>query len=189
MNKLIHLSFFCVAAAQAAVVVDITQIGSDVVISHSGTIDTASASNTGFLADQGVTIGKFGPNTNYITFGEVGRADAYSVSFSEFPFAMLTSGTAFPDSRTGDTFGIYRGENRLYLPVGYVTGETITGGATFNGKTLADLGIVEGTYTATFSNAGTTENVTYNVSVPETSQFALIASLISLGFCYFKRRR
>lgn len=190
--KLLHLYllFLFVSSGQAVVNVDISQEGADVVASHSGSIDLAAADSGG--TDIMVSREIFGPTLNFIVLGgSSDKTDGYDLTFSEFPSEMLSDAeNSSPDSNTGDLFGIDEHGKNIFLPRDYVSGSTITGGATFNDTTIADLGLTEGNFTATFSNGGNTESVYYAVgTVPEISQYALIISLPILGFCLTRRKK
>jgi hypothetical protein len=78
----------------------------------------------------------------------------------------------------------------------YVFGTAISGTATWNNKTLSDLGITNlGTYVYTVGSGANTDTVTFNLSsgggggeVPEPTSMAIFG-LGALGFAYRNRRK
>lgn len=179
-----------VCAAHATVRVTIEEVGSDVVVSHTGTIDLAAATSSSPLTSA-IQSGVYGPTYPLIVSGGLGNVDAnqYDVDITAFPDSMIAGvGFSNADSGTGGLFGISQQDGSIYLPNGYVSGATITGTSTFNETTIADIGLTEGAFKATFSNGSNTENILYTVGVPESSQFALILSLMTLGACLSRRR-
>ena len=129
------------------------EVGSDVVMSVSGTIDldglTLVDSNRGPFMGGGI-----GPTSATFLMGaNGGYAKTYS-GFTTTPSNFGTGGGAAPTSTSGDIFGIVYDSTPPYLlvvPTGYTTGTNISSTQTFTGQTFTSLGLTVGTYTYTWS--------------------------------------
>ena len=166
---------FASSVANAAVVVDFTQVGSDVVASANGTLDLTGLTSLGNFGLAESVRGNFA----YIGLGSAGTVAGYSglagpASFgtgSSFISSNAFSGTSF--AINGSAFG----PPYVFVPVGYVSGSAISGTATFLGQTFASLGLTAGRYGYT-SRA---DSVTVNIggAVPEPSTWAMM--LLGIG--------
>ena len=130
--------------AEASVVFDITQVGSNVVITGSGTLDLNGLTPFEYstYAPQEVV-----PSYNTIIIGGTppsGAIDIYS-GITTSPGSLGSGGTTPASSGTGDeTFGI--DDMVLDVPAGYMSGEALSGSSTFDDTTIASLGFMAGTY-------------------------------------------
>ena len=134
--------------------VTITEVGSNVVMTASGTVDltglTLVESNFGPIGGGGLGI-----NTATFICGNDGSyASTYS-GFTSVP-SNFGSGSYTPpaSSASGNYFGvIMNGQPPYFLlvPTGYTSGTNITSTQTFNNTSLSTLGLTEGTYTYTWS--------------------------------------
>ena len=130
-----------------------SEVGSDVVMSVSGTIDldglTLVDSNMGPFMGGGI-----GPtNATFIMGANGGYAKSYS-GFTTTPSNFGTGGGMGPTSTSGDIFGIVTDGTPPYLlvvPTGYTSGTNISSTQTFTGQTFTTLGLTVGTYTYTWS--------------------------------------
>ena len=141
--------------AGATGLLTISEVGSDVVMSVSGTIDltglTLVASNVGPSGGGGLGI-----NTATFLSGPTGLFyDQYS-GFTITPSNFGTGGGLSRDLTSGDMFGVI-GDSVppppyfLVVPTGYTSGTQITSTQTFTGQTFTTLGLTVGTYTYTWS--------------------------------------
>ena len=141
--------------AGATGLLTISEVGSDVVMSVSGTIDltglTLVASNVGPSGGGGL-----GTNNASFLSGPTGLFyDQYS-GFTITPSNFGTGGGLSRDLSSGDMFGVI-GDNStpppyfLVVPTGYTSGTQITSTQTFTGQTFTTLGLTVGTYTYTWS--------------------------------------
>jgi hypothetical protein len=149
--------------------VTITQVGSDVVWSGSGsfnltdlTLVGSATACSGFAANQAIWIAGATPNPP----GETGQQ--YEGASLTYPttFALGTQSGA-PSDATGSMFGVVTGGasgRTIVVPDGYVTGTTISGSTTYSGTTIADLGLATGTYTWSWGTGGNTSTLVMTIS-------------------------
>ena len=176
--------------AEAAVVIDITQVGSNVVITGSGTLDT-----TGLTYDYSTYAPtEVVPSYNTILIGTyAGPVDIYS-GFTSPVGNLGPGGTTAASSGSGDTFGI--NDMVLDLPGGYTSGP-ISGSSTFENTTIAALGFTPGTYVFSWDSsvvgaAVEDDSITVQVGpiVPEPSTWAMmLLGFAGLGFVSYSQRR
>ncbi len=100
---------------------------------------------------------------------------------------MGSGAETIADSGSGDQFGVgdSTGTFFIFVPVGYVSGTSLSSTATFNNTTLAKLGITPGTYTYSWDGV-----LAVDVSgVPEPSTWAMMAlGFAGLGFLAYRKR-
>ena len=125
------------------------EVGGNVVLSGSGTLDTTSLGTpTLYYRGSNVT-----PTGSQFGCGVPGPPPLNCYIFTgntlTSPANFGTGGQSTGDSGTGDFFGIgfYNGNKNLFIPTGYVSGSFISGSTTFSFTTLAAMGATSGTYT------------------------------------------
>ncbi len=166
---------FLPSAADAAVTINLTQVGSDVVATATGTLDLAGLTSlSSFALDKSVR-----GNFAYIGLGTASSVTGYSGLTG--PASFGTGATFINDSSTSGTSFAINGSGfaqpRVFVPIGYVSGSAISSTATFLNQTFASLGLTAGQYVFT-SNA---DRVTVNIGagpVPEPATWAMML----LGF-------
>jgi hypothetical protein len=171
MNKWAHtlpaLLLLASASAQAKLVINIYQDGPDVAAIGSGTVDT-----TGLT---GPSNSSWGPTIEYDWTVIVGGASLASVTASMYsgivgPDSIAPSGSQIvPNAVSGDRFGVFFGSspNRLVLPVGYSSGDLLSGTAIYFNKTLADAGLTAGDEFAwTWGSGATADSAVISVNPP-----------------------
>lgn len=175
--------------AEATLVIDITQVGSNVVITGSGTLDT-----TGLTYDYSTYAPtEVVPSYNTILIGTyAGPVDIYS-GFTSPVGNLGPGGTTAASSGSGATFGI--NDMVLDLPGGYISGP-ISGSSTFDNTTIASLGFTPGTYVFSWDSGGGVvvedDNITVQVgpAVPEPSTWAMMClGFAGLGFLGYRARK
>ncbi len=164
---------------EASVDITIEQVGSNVVLTGSGSLNITGLSFAGtFTVGSGVggagALAFVGP-----TFATV---DDYSglTGPSSFGSGVFT----FASSGSGDLFGAYyeASGSILEVPKGYVSGSILSGTATFAHKTLSELGLTNGTYTFNLPNDSLTVQIgPAATAVPEPST-AIVAAFGAAAF-------
>ena len=166
---LLFSSFFALGAQQtrAALVLQVEQLGNDVVISGNGSANISALTNVGnynewtnVLTDSQIAAGPDAFNNGLVTLwsGITGP-----VSFGSDPnFAQN------PDSGSGALFGIIASNltpsPQIFLPQGYISGASLVGTSTFLNSSLTSLGFVPGsTFTWSWGSGGTTDSLVLNV--------------------------
>ena len=193
MKKFTHLILAITTAlllstspSEAAIIVNIEEQGSDVVVSYSGSIDLTGIGFNIIGAANSNRIEAIGGQINFLN-GAANKAsmtDFGKNPWTVAPSAFGTGGAFNADGvsiAAGNAFGFQ--PNAFFIESTYVSGETISGSMTFNGQTLASMGINAGTgiVNATFSSGDTlTVNATA-AAVPDSgSTIAYLVSCISV---------
>ena len=178
--------------AQAAFVATMTEVGPNVVVTGSGTINLAGLSVNPSFVD-GNPPSAVWPSNGTILLGPppFTLADFY-VPFSG-PSSFGPGGVTVPSSSgTGDRVGIRQDINVIVVPFGYVSNSPLSTSSTYDGATFASLGVIPGTYVWTLGNGRAADSFTLDitdhvVATPEPASLALFATgLIALTL---KRRR
>jgi hypothetical protein len=162
--------------APAAILLEVVEEGSDVVISYSGSWDTWSSFGSSSTTNREVS------STQMLAFSGSQRSDIGGLSKQS---GLWTSRSTTADSGVGDLFGF--NSSTTYAPSTYVAGNPISGSIRFNNETLDSMGFTLGD-SGTFSGDGKTVNYTVS-AVPEPVAIgtALVGMAgLALGYC---RRR
>jgi len=81
----------------------------------------------------------------------------------------------------------------LILPAGYVSGNTLSDGATWNSASFSSLGATPGTYVWTWGSGAHADSFTLQIgaaAVPESSTWAMILlGFAGLGYAGWRSRR
>jgi len=166
---LLFSSFFALGAQQtrAALVLQVEQLGNDVVISGNGSANISALINEGnynewtnVLTDSQIAAGPDAFNNGLVTLwsGITGPG-----SFGSDPNFVQN-----PDSGSGALFGIIASNltpsPQIFLPQGYISGASLVGTSTFLNSSLTSLGFVPGsTFTWSWGSGGTTDSLVLNV--------------------------
>jgi hypothetical protein len=177
--------------ASAGLVIDISQVGSNVVTKGIGSIDLTDLTRLGD-----------GAAFPYVE-GEMGTVAVGALPFGDFnvfgvvagPKSFGTGGPFAASSGTGDTFGVEGSGGFvapvILLPTDYVSGSEIQASGTYLNTTIAGLGLTPGTYSYTWGTGADADSLTINISgVPEPSSLVMagIAALAGLGLLAQRRR-
>jgi hypothetical protein len=173
-------------SAQAALLFSIAQVGANVVVTGSGSLDLGAVDSL----DSQQTIGS-AINTTYlgISVGLVGPVSAWNVTATSVIGSIGSGPYAAADSASGDLFGgiAVGGAFYMMVPTDYVSGAALSGTATYNNKTLADLGLTAGnSLDVSFGTGPNTDSYTVTV-VPEPHQYAMVAGLGLVGIGLWRR--
>jgi len=164
--------------ADASVVIDVSQVGADVVAAGAGGFDLTDLTMGG--GGSGVAPGGTSPLAHVLFVGAAAPAfDTYFNVSGPLSFGS-GSGTA-GSSGLGDTIGIFF--SSLLVPHGYVSGTELSGSTTFDGQTIASLGMDPGTYVYTWGRGGHADSLTIHIAaIPEPSTWAMmLAGFAGLG--------
>ena len=177
--------------AQAGFLVTLTQQGNNVVANGSGSIDLT-----------GLTISKSIPGRAAMTpsVGSIESGPALltgSTFYSGFtgPKSFGPGGGILADSGSGDLVSILGASGFLTVPVGYVSGNSLSDTSTYLNTTFSGLGATPGTYVWTWGTGAHADSFTLQVgpatAAPEPATLTQLATgaLGLLGYGIRRRRR
>ena len=194
----ISLCLLLCTGLHAAITITFEEIGTDVVSTYSGTLDTNDP-NINDISELSRFASKFNPRLGYYANPPGGwrtAAGSYVIdaSNSNSPFydgpregdgRGFGSGTeTAPTTFTGDAFGIF--QNSLVLPDDWTSGSEIAGQMTWANVSLEDLG-VDSSQDHTWTLRGTGDTITMSV-IPEPRSYALLLGGLFLGLVALRRR-
>lgn len=189
----LSLSLTCLAAtslAHSAYVINIQQVGPNVVATGSGTINTSGLSFFSNVWGGGEMAGQVGrvlvgssPLVSPATVWTGATGSIFGTPAVKFNADSTTGGHVGPLNTIG-----------LITPDGYISGTPISSSATWLSVTLADQGLTPGTsYVWTWGVGPTADSLTVNVaaapvapaSVPTMSEGSAAALALLLAFAAF----
>ena len=172
-------------SAQAAFVIDLTQEGSNVVGTGRGSIDLTDLNLT--LSGGVGNLAVINPVLGGIQFTAAAGAPIDFYKGFSGPTSFGTEGLTPASSGSGDFVGIVgsidpmtKAPPELILPAGYVSGNTLSDGATWNSASFSSLGATPGIYVWKWGSGAHADSFTLDIgsAIPEPSTWALMA----LGF-------
>jgi hypothetical protein len=175
--------------AKAGVVINIDQVGPNVVTTGSGAFDLADFGIPGNTNSQAIMVPS-GPEP-WMIVGSPTQINADIYIPVTGPANFGGGENSAPTTGVGDTFGLEAGE-ALIVPHGYVSGTALNATDTYAGQTFSSLGLTPGTYTWTWGTGAHADSLTVNVgtaSVPEPSSLVLSGIAVAGVMAYMWRRR
>jgi hypothetical protein len=169
---------------EAGIIMTATEVGSDVVVSGSGTADLTGLS----LNTNAGTVSFMSPSEASLDTGPTGAISTDQYQSVNGPSDFGSGAFTFATSGTGDRFGVsFVGGigvsfYSLFVPQGYVSGSQLNGTSTFANQTFASLGMTPGTYLWSWGPAAQDDTFTLSIvgasAVPEPS--SLVTALIGV---------
>jgi hypothetical protein len=174
--------------AKASAAIDITQVGGDVVATASGAIDLTGLTHIG----SGFLVGAVVWPSFAVVSGGASYADIDSYGGVSGPTSFGPGGRTLANGGSGDPFGLDASYAIPYLsvPKGYMSGSPLSGSSTFDGQTLASLGLTPGTYVYTWGAPADDGSLTVKIAIPEPATWAMILlGFAGLGFAGYRAAR
>lgn len=162
--------------ANAGVIINVTEVGGDVVFDVSGSLNLTGA----VTAQNGPAYGLgfiSGGSNWYIATGSGSGYQSYAFTSFDGPFGTNQTYFQFPTSTSGDNFFIW-GQSGLteQVAVGpnYISGNAISSGMIFASSTFTGFGITSGIYNYNLPNDSVQLRIGQANGVPEPASLALL---------------
>jgi hypothetical protein len=155
------------AATPIGFTVTVSEVGSDVVFSGSGSFKLGGLTFDS-TTNQGAGLS---PGDAQWIIGNTASLDVYNSLTLTYPTSFGPGGSFSPPTNVGSTFGIINGGGSgkvLLVPSGYTTGTYISGTSTYSNSTITSLGLTPGTYTWTWGTGATIDSMIMIINVPAT---------------------
>jgi PEP-CTERM motif len=179
------------ATSRAGVIINIQQVGGDVVATASGSIDITDLTfignrNSAAFVWAGFPLGSVAVVGGTTTVSD----DVYSGITG--PSSFGSGDGIFATSGSGDVFGVVA-NNVLDLPSGYISGSALSATSTWSGESFSSLGLTPGSYAWTWGTGAHADSFTLNIGAapvpePSTLTMALFAGLAAIGARLWSRR-
>lgn len=159
------------SGVQAAVTIIISESGSNVVATGSGSINLAA------LSSSSTPFG--GPglrgNSSLLRIGPSSSSFFRIYGGANFVSSLGSGTTVFnPNSGSGNVIGASGA--LIFVPDGYFSGSPLSATSTWNSATISSLGLTPGTYTWSWGSGGTADSLTVQIEgVPEPSSLLVMS--------------
>ena len=191
------------APTHAAIVVTIKQVGSDVKVEGSGTLNINGLGSPGDISlPGGITAGNIAPPSlqSYLAVGSPVAQNVTWYSIFSTPFTLGSGSFQAASQGSGDKFGIFSptGGSIVYLgvPAFYASGSSLSGESVYLGKTIAGLGLTNGTYVWNWGSGASADSFTLKIGEVTTAPpvplpaaaWLLLSGLAGLGVVGRRKR-
>ena len=172
------LSFLAAPAARAAFIVNVNQVGPDVVMTGSGTLNVAALNHL----DIGGVVADVHASTGELIMGPTSTTGVSVLDSISGPSNFGSGGFFAASSGSGNAEGV----SGNVLLVSQTSG-ALSNTDTYSGKSLASMGLTVGTYVWTWGSGPDADSFTIKVNtVPEPASLSLLALA---GVAMHRRRR
>lgn len=156
-------TWLVLSPAHAVLTFRLTEVGGNVTLTATGTVNTAALVPT-FPGVCGAGTGLVNPSAGQFCTG-AGAAIRHAglTGPASFGPGGVLQGTG---ASTGDDVYMVGVLGELYLPAGYVSGAALSGTSQFPGTSLAAMGVTPGTYVWTFGAGPAADSVVFVVGGP-----------------------
>lgn len=188
------IAAFLSAAADADVIIDFTEEGSDVVARASGTLNLDSFSYGGSWQPSS-GVGAYTSFVGFVTPGGYNWGADPSLYFGYSFWGQMSGPANFgggdfiePTRVTGDLFAFWAPD---LIVVSFYFSGYVENTATWENATLSSLGLDPGTYVYTWGSGDSADSLTINIksaAVPEPSSLAMAGLAAGLGLIAARRR-
>ena len=174
--------------AHAVYTLTVAQVGTDVVISGSGSFNLTALT---FVQSNGASVAYGGATYGYLTVGVPPTESDSEYGNITGPTSFGTgSGLITPNSGTGTLGGVWGGASRIIVPNGYTSGTFISGMDTYNNTTIANLGFTSSPVTYTWGTGANADSLTITSAVPEPSTWGMLGlGAVGAGVLVMRRRQ
>ena len=166
------------ANAHASVVIDVQQVGSNVVASGSGSLNLTNLTYGGTAKSAGFVWAGF-PFGSAMNVGSTNLVDVSYYSGLTGPGSFGFGGRFIANSGSGDLFAIIANSG-VYVVNTYASGGALLANSQWDNSTLASLGLTNGSYVWTWGSGRNADSFTLNIgdiqvsTVPEPTSVALV---------------
>ena len=174
------------STANATVTMSVNQVGSNVVVTTTGSLDMTSLSLDApypFNLSAGVA-GSY----SYLGTGVAGTT-VYAYSPMVGPGSLGDGNIIEADFSEGAAFAINASFPAVFVAEDYLSGSSLAGSATFLNQTIASLGLDAGAYTFTTPSDSIFVNIGTAGAVPEPATWAMMIGGMSVVGGAMRRRR
>ncbi len=193
---------FCLASpARAQFLINVQQVGGNVVATGVGSVDLTGLTVSGVNSGNPASMQTSGSFFDMVVLGSGIDQRWYQgiTGPGQFGnFGGVTNASSFTGPGMGFAVGSFFGTGPLLnVPFGYVSGSLLSDSATWNMATLDSLGLIQGTYNYTWGGGGVGQHLTLQIgpgapvgTVPELADSAALLLLGALPmFCIGYLRR
>jgi hypothetical protein len=174
-------ALFSARATHASTTMTLEQVGTNVVLTGSGRLNTNALTLVGYTGEDSSIQGQISPASALLL---TGNGSLFFYTSISGPTSFGRGGVSVSSSSSGYIFGIEGDSAQLFVPGGYISSFPIQGTATWNNTTLPALGVTPGIYTWTWGSGADADSLTLYAGVPalgSTTPEPAPALLLTLG--------